>query len=59
VWFLIVKNWGMLFCEHANMSVEQVSMNEPFLEYLVDVDEIFVKYYLGVSTKKGAKNHVE
>ncbi len=49
----------MLFREHANMSIEQVSMNEPFLEYLVDVDEIFVKYYLGVSTKKGAKNHVE
>jgi hypothetical protein len=59
VWFLIIKNWGMLFREHANMSIEQVSMNEPFLEYLVDVDEIFVKYYLGVSAKKGAKNHVE
>lgn len=49
---------GMLFCEHTNMSGEQVSMNKYFLEYSTNVDGIFVKHYLGVSTKKGAKNHV-
>jgi hypothetical protein len=31
----------MLFGEH-----EQVSMNEYFLEYFINVDEIFWKYYL-------------
>ncbi len=48
----------MLFREHTNMSSEQVSMSESFLEYLANVDGIFVKHYLGVNTKKGAKNHV-
>jgi hypothetical protein len=58
VWFLIIKKLGMLFREHTNMSSEQVSMSESFLEYLANVDGIFVKHYLGVNTKKGAKNHV-
>jgi hypothetical protein len=49
----------MLFREHANVNIEQVSMNESFLKYSAKVDEIFVEYYLGVSTKKGAKNHVK
>jgi hypothetical protein len=49
----------MLFREHKNVSIEQVSMNKSFLEYSADVDEIFVECYLVVSTKKGAKNDVE
>ncbi len=49
---------GMLFCEHTNMSGEQVNMSKYFLKYSTNVDEIFVKHYLNVSTKKGAKNHV-
>jgi hypothetical protein len=48
----------MIFCEHANMSSEQVNMSKFFLEYSTNIDGIFVNYYLGVSTKKGAKNHV-
>jgi hypothetical protein len=32
---------GILFCEHVS-----VSMYECFLEYFVDVDDRFEKYYL-------------
>jgi hypothetical protein len=39
-------NVGMIFHECVSMCSEQVNMNECFLEYFVDVDGIFGKYYL-------------
>jgi hypothetical protein len=36
----------MIFHERVSMRSEQVNMNECFLEYFVDVDGIFGKYYL-------------
>jgi hypothetical protein len=41
----------MLVNERKNMSGEQVSMNEFFLEFFVDINKIFGEYYLTDGTK--------
>jgi hypothetical protein len=41
----------MLFCEHVSVNGEQVNMNRSFLEYFVDINKIFGKYYLTHGTK--------